>query len=436
MDLSDVVFAVVGARRAAGRPAAARRAGPAAGVAAAGLPGPRRRRSGCCPACPRSTRSRSRPSSSTWRRSPSSSRSWAPAWGSTGPPTWRGWSNTWRLLGIAHAAVDRGRSPCSAAACSGWPLPRRCCSGPPSPPPTRCSPARCRWASRPPTRSSADELVQAEDEVRFGLTSEAGLNDALAFPFVYAAIAMADKGTRPVGLARRTGWPSRSPTSSSSGCSAASLVGMALGRLFFSSRRAGAAAVRAQRGLRRAGRHVLGLRRSPRCCRATASWPCSSPPSPSAAPSASTATTWCCTTSSSRSSGCSPSWCCCCSASPSPTACSAASGAVELRSPASRCSSSARWPAGSPSPARAAPAASAPRWRSSASGGSARSTTWPTRWGRRPFTGSSTVWAVTALVVVGSVVVHGALAGPVMDVLDRRHARDRQERELVASPRP
>ena len=30
-----------------------------------------------------------------------------------------------------------------------------------------------------------------EDEVRFGLTSEAGLNDGLAFPFVHLAIALA-----------------------------------------------------------------------------------------------------------------------------------------------------------------------------------------------------------------------------------------------------
>lgn len=37
-----------------------------------------------------------------------------------------------------------------------------------------------------------------EDEVRFTLTSEAGLNDALAFPFVYAAIAMATAGNDPI----------------------------------------------------------------------------------------------------------------------------------------------------------------------------------------------------------------------------------------------
>ncbi|MGQ0465707.1 MAG: cation:proton antiporter [Sporichthyaceae bacterium] len=35
-----------------------------------------------------------------------------------------------------------------------------------------------------------NEDPEAEDEVRFALTSEAGLNDALAFPFVYAALAM------------------------------------------------------------------------------------------------------------------------------------------------------------------------------------------------------------------------------------------------------
>ena len=40
---------------------------------------------------------------------------------------------------------------------------------------------------------------EAEDEVRFGLTSEAGLNDGLAFPFTNAAIAMASAGSAGVG---------------------------------------------------------------------------------------------------------------------------------------------------------------------------------------------------------------------------------------------
>jgi NhaP-type Na+/H+ or K+/H+ antiporter len=45
-----------------------------------------------------------------------------------------------------------------------------------------------------PATEEVDE-DEAEDEVRFSLTSEAGLNDALAFPFVYFALTMAQKGT-------------------------------------------------------------------------------------------------------------------------------------------------------------------------------------------------------------------------------------------------
>jgi NhaP-type Na+/H+ or K+/H+ antiporter len=40
---------------------------------------------------------------------------------------------------------------------------------------------------------------EPEDEARFSLTSEAGLNDALAFPFVYAAIAISMVGADPGG---------------------------------------------------------------------------------------------------------------------------------------------------------------------------------------------------------------------------------------------
>ena len=39
----------------------------------------------------------------------------------------------------------------------------------------------------------------ADDEVRFALTSEAGLNDGLAFPFTYAAIAISMVGLAPSG---------------------------------------------------------------------------------------------------------------------------------------------------------------------------------------------------------------------------------------------
>ncbi|WP_406634371.1 cation:proton antiporter [Pseudarthrobacter quantipunctorum] len=42
-----------------------------------------------------------------------------------------------------------------------------------------------------------EEGADKEDEVRFGLTSEAGLNDGLAFPFVYLAIAISIVGSSP-----------------------------------------------------------------------------------------------------------------------------------------------------------------------------------------------------------------------------------------------
>ena len=41
---------------------------------------------------------------------------------------------------------------------------------------------------------TGDHEVDEDDEVRFTLTSEAGLNDGLAFPFVYAAILLATEG--------------------------------------------------------------------------------------------------------------------------------------------------------------------------------------------------------------------------------------------------
>jgi len=44
-----------------------------------------------------------------------------------------------------------------------------------------------------------EESADREDEVRFGLTSEAGLNDGLAFPFVYLAIALSMVGAAPGG---------------------------------------------------------------------------------------------------------------------------------------------------------------------------------------------------------------------------------------------
>jgi NhaP-type Na+/H+ or K+/H+ antiporter len=72
----------------------------------------------------------------------------------------------------------------------------------------------------------------SEDEVRFALTSEAGLNDGLAFPFVYAAIAMAGGG------AWFGGWVLEDVLYKSVvGLVGGVLIGRLLGKLFFRAKR-------------------------------------------------------------------------------------------------------------------------------------------------------------------------------------------------------
>jgi NhaP-type Na+/H+ or K+/H+ antiporter len=80
----------------------------------------------------------------------------------------------------------------------------------------------------------AENPESDEDEARFALTSEAGLNDGLAFPFTYAAIAISLAGAAPsewLGrwLAVDVLWRL------ASGLAVGLLVGWALGRLFFSA---------------------------------------------------------------------------------------------------------------------------------------------------------------------------------------------------------
>jgi len=94
---------------------------------------------------------------------------------------WRRWNVTWRLLGITMPLGIAG-----IALLLGWGL------GLP------WVLALLLAASLAPTDPVLAADVQVgppktgeEDEVRFGLTSEAGLNDGLAFPFVHLAIALA-----------------------------------------------------------------------------------------------------------------------------------------------------------------------------------------------------------------------------------------------------
>jgi len=97
------------------------------------------------------------------------------------PFDWRRWASTWRLLAVVMPLTI------AAVALSGWwfaglaPATAMLLGAALAPTdPVLASEVQVGA----PSRASDDE----EDEVRFALTSEAGLNDGLAFPFVYAAI--------------------------------------------------------------------------------------------------------------------------------------------------------------------------------------------------------------------------------------------------------
>ena len=106
------------------------------------------------------------------------------------PISLRAWSQTWRLLAVAMpitialaaglAAWWLGFDPAAAVLFGAVLAP-----------------------TDPVLASDVQQQSPSEDEeggdVRFALTSEAGLNDALAFPFTMAAIAMVELGSAPSG---------------------------------------------------------------------------------------------------------------------------------------------------------------------------------------------------------------------------------------------
>ena len=102
--------------------------------------------------------------------------------------SWKRWSATWRLLAVAMPLAI------AATALLGW------TAGLAAPAalllgavlaPTDPVLASDVQVAGPQT---GDHEVDETDEVRFTLTSEAGLNDGLTFPFVYAAILLATEG--------------------------------------------------------------------------------------------------------------------------------------------------------------------------------------------------------------------------------------------------
>lgn len=80
----------------------------------------------------------------------------------------------------------------------------------------------------------AETELDEDDEVRFALTSEAGLNDGAAFPFLYAAVAMLAGGSTVSWLPTWIAWDLVGRTLI--GVAVGWLVGMALARIAFRAR--------------------------------------------------------------------------------------------------------------------------------------------------------------------------------------------------------
>lgn len=157
--------------------------------------------------------------------------------------TWRRWSATWRLLLIAMpltiagvylvGAVALGVAPAAALLLGAALAPTD---------PVLASDVQVEGPTADSASGEEDEPdgpddpddLDEGDEVRFALTSEAGLNDGLAFPFVYAAVFLASKGDPTQWALRWVAWELVGKVAI--GVVAGVVVGWVLGRLAFQSR--------------------------------------------------------------------------------------------------------------------------------------------------------------------------------------------------------
>ncbi|GAA2108996.1 cation:proton antiporter [Microlunatus panaciterrae] len=109
------------------------------------------------------------------------------------PFSWRGWRTTWRLLSVTMILSVLAMAVLGWAAL-GLPVAVALLLA------AALAPTDPVLASEVQVAEPAEDPDQSdEDEARFALTSEAGLNDGLAFPVVFAAIAISLTGVAPAG---------------------------------------------------------------------------------------------------------------------------------------------------------------------------------------------------------------------------------------------
>lgn len=142
------------------------------------------------------------------------------------PPSLPGWSSTWRLL-----AITMPLSMLLVGALGWWVLGLGAAGAVLLAAAT--APTDPVLATEVQVSEPVDDPDADDDEARFALTSEAGLNDGLAFPFTWAAVAISVSGVAPGGwlgqwLLLDVLWRL------TIGTLVGLAVGMLLGRLFFS----------------------------------------------------------------------------------------------------------------------------------------------------------------------------------------------------------
>lgn len=148
--------------------------------------------------------------------------------------SWRTWSPTWRLLAVSMpltiGAVAllgwwwAGLAPATALLLGAVLAPTD---------PVLASDVQVGGPTVNTSDDDGERPPDEDDEVRFTLTSEAGLNDGLTFPFVYAAILMATYGAVSEWGLRWLGWELVGKVTI--GVVAGVLVGTVLARIAFRS---------------------------------------------------------------------------------------------------------------------------------------------------------------------------------------------------------